>query len=618
MPSLAQVADTLEEVSVTGKKAISNDDKINKYSPGQLIRTIDSATLQQYQLQNLAHLLAQQVPVFIKSYGLNGLATLNFRGSSAAQAQVLWNGVPIQNAALGIADVATLPVALIHKLHVVYGGSAALWGSGNIGGALLMEDDAPCYDTLLKGSGAITIGAGSFGQYMLGANGALHSKRWFISSKFFLQSAKNDFKYYVANDSSRINTNAKLNSLAVLTNIAYKLSPDANISLHAWYQNYERAVPPALFEAQSLKQRNDQSLKLLLEAKSEKYNRHIHAKLAFIKDEFRYEDPLSLQYSHNNSYQFFAEVGWNKRLAKRHEILLFTPVQISFMDVVNERKRQDKYALTIAYHYKDLRQKLDGALNFRGELINGRAIFLPGANAAYQLANWIKLRANVQRTYRVPSLNELYYQTGGNEQLKPEQGWSGDAGYSIHFQPAKKFTINHDIAIFNRVIDDWIIWFGGAIWTPHNIAKVHSRGIEGSYLFSYLLGEKWSFNIGLNGAYTLATTLSSYIPNDGSIGKQIPYTPRFIGQVNATVSYADLSLHYNHTYNGYRYINTDETGLLQAYSFGNIQFSYKLAIRKKHLQFMLQCNNVFNERYVVVASRPMPGVNWLAGATIRL
>lgn len=615
--SFAQVLDTLEEVSVSGSKLVSTDTRVNKYAPGQQVHTIDSTILKQYQLQNVANLLSQRVPVFIKSYGLNGLATLNFRGASAAQSQVFWNGVPIQNAALGIADVSTLPIALIHKLHVVYGGSSALWGSGNVGGALLLEETSPLFDSVLKTMTSITLGAGSFGQYMLGANFSLLSKKWSVTSKVFVQNAKNDFTYKDEQGTTRTNTNAALKSLAVLTTVAYKLNKTADLSLHAWYQNYHREIPPALFETQSQKKRNDESLKLLLEFKNEKYGKHLYSKLAFIKDDFRYKDALIGQDNANSSYQIFAELGLNKRLGKRQEIFVFTPLQVSFMKVNTQLKKQEKYALAIAYHYKDLQQKFDGAINLRGEVFNGRVFFLPGINASYQLARWIKLRANIQRSYRTPTLNELYYQPGGNEQLNPEKGWSEDVGYSIHFKPMKRLTIDHDIALYNRVIEDWVIWFGGAIWTPHNIAKVHSRGVELSYLFSYTLNKKWKVDLGLNGAYTRATTLSSYIPNDGSIGKQIPYTPMFITQLNAGVTYRNVSLRYNFVYNGYRYINADETGLLPAYQISNIHLSYQCVLRKKAFQFMLQCNNIFNEQYTVVASRSMPSINWIGGITMK-
>ncbi len=166
---------TLNEVKVNGKHKVSNDTRVNEFSPGQKVKTIDSTLLQQYQLQNIANLLSQQEPVFIKSYGFNGLATLNFRGSSAAQSEVLWNGVPIQNAALGIADVSTLPVLFMNKVNIVYGGSAALWGSGNVGGALLLENDAPVFDSGRR-SLSFSGGIGSFGQYLGGLKGSISAQ----------------------------------------------------------------------------------------------------------------------------------------------------------------------------------------------------------------------------------------------------------------------------------------------------------------------------------------------------------------------------------------------------------------------------------------------------------
>jgi outer membrane cobalamin receptor len=135
-----KIIDTvLGEIKIKGKyKQKSSDERINSFITGQNTQKIDSITLQQYNLQNVATLISQQLPVFVKSYSFNGLATLHFRGASAAQSQVLWNGVPIQNAALGMADISTVPVLFMSKVNVIYGSSGALLGSGNVGGALML------------------------------------------------------------------------------------------------------------------------------------------------------------------------------------------------------------------------------------------------------------------------------------------------------------------------------------------------------------------------------------------------------------------------------------------------------------------------------------------------
>jgi iron complex outermembrane receptor protein len=173
-------------------------------------------------------------------------------------------------------------------------------------------------------------------------------------------------------------------------------------------------------------------------------------------------------------------------------------------------------------------------------------------------------------------------------------------------------VLTHDLSVFNRVIDDWIVWFGGSIWTPHNIATVHSRGVETENNLQYRMG-KWKLHVGVNTSYVLATTTQSYLPADGSIGKQIPYTPRYNGQGNIGFTWKDLFFNYNHTYTGYRFYTTDESGYIMPYATGNIQLFYTLYIRSVPLQATAQVNNIWNEKYEVVNARPMPGTNWLLG-----
>ena len=118
------------------------------------------------------------------------------------------------------------------------------------------------------------------------------------------------------------------------------------------------------------------------------------------------------------------------------------------------------------------------------------------------------------------------------------------------------------------------------------------------------------WHIGMSGAYTRATTISSYVPGDASIGKQIPYTPRYQGQGNIGLQYKGLYLNYNHAYAGYRFVTVDESQYLEPYDAGNVQAMY--TFRRWPLTLSGQCQNVWNARYSVVAYRPMPGTHWLA------
>lgn len=613
----AQVADTLKEVKVRAKRKVrvANDERLNTYSPGQTVVAIDSLTLQQYKFQNMANLLAQQVPVFVKSYGLNNIATLNFRGASAAQSQVYWNGVPIQNAALGIADVSLLPVSLMNKVSVVYGSSSALWGSGNVGGALLVENDLPAYtDTGSVFRQSISGVAASFGHYQAGIKSTLATKRLVLSLDAFGQSARNNF-WYEDNDGreARMN-NVQLQSGVGLLQAGYKINERQTITARAWYQQYYREIPRALFEAFSVKNQRDESLRTLVEWKRKGNTTNTYVKASYIRDIVWYEDSSVNILSKNFTNQMYAEAGIDHRFNEHHKLLLFTPVHLSWIDrvVQGDRYEQKRFALAAAYLYSAFDDRLNISLNGRGEVINELQVLLPGVNAAYDVTRWLQLRANVQRTFRMPTLNELYYNPGGNENLKPEQGWNQDAGYTVSLK--NKFAIQHNLAAYNRVIDDWIIWLGGAIWTPHNIARVHSRGLQTENKFSCKAGSV-ILHLGVNASYTLATTMESYLPGDGSIGKQIPYTPYHNGQGNIGLTWKRLYVNYNHTYTGLRFITMDESYLLPYYTQGNLQMMYAFSLGTNTLQLTAQCNNIWDARFQVVNARPMPGMNWLLGVS---
>lgn len=615
-PITAQVADTLEEVKVRARRnqpKTSNDARLNTYSPGQLVITIDSITLQQYKFQSMANLLSQQVPVFVKSYGLNNVATLNFRGASAAQSQVYWNGIPIQNAALGIADVSLLPVSLMNKVNVVYGSSSALWGSGNVGGALLVENELPAFTDSSNFTQSASAVAASYGHYQAGIKSSLSTNRVSLSLDLFGQYANNNFGYTDNDIDLRMN-NAKLQSGVGMLQAGYKINNRQTITARVWYQQYFREIPRALFESNSVKNQRDESLRTMLDWNRQGTKTRTYLKAAYIRDIVWFNDTSVLLHSQNQTNQYFAEAGIDHRINAHHKILLFVPVQLSWIDRVTtaDRFQQNKYALAAAYLYTALDNKLNVSLNGRGEIINDWQVLLPGINASYQATYWLQLRGSVQRTFRAPTLNELYYNPGGNPDLKPEKGWSQELGYTFSVQ--QRVNVQHSLSAYSRMIDDWIQWFGGAIWTPHNIATVHSRGLQTENRFQYKVN-KVVLHLGLNAAYTIATTEASHLPGDGSIGKQIPYTPLYNGQCNVGVTWKKLYINYNHTYTGLRYITTDESFALQSYTLGNLQLMYNMLLGNNQLQLTAQCNNIWNTNYMVVNARPMPGINFLAGVS---
>ncbi|HTN18693.1 MAG TPA: TonB-dependent receptor [Chitinophagaceae bacterium] len=595
------------------RKNLNTTERLNTFGPGMKVVAIDSQLLQQYAQQNLGQLLAQQMPVFIKSYGINSLATLNFRGSSAAQSLVLWNGVPLNNAALGMADVSLLSVQNFDQVHIAYGGSSALLGSGNVGAAILLDNRNREADTGKKNTFAVHTEVASYERYKLALQERYHMGKFSATLRLQGHSAKNNFNYTDQNGVPQKMPNAQLHSYEGMLNLAYRLSNRTQVHLDLWHQSFERDIPPALFEQFSVKKQNDRSTRLLAEINhTTGKNSRVYNKTALLQDRMQYRDSAIGLSATNSTFQFYEEAGWQHHTTQ-HELLLFVPVNISWTKPVNDSvaRFQNKFALAAGYTYKVFEDRLKIAANSRLEQINDQTVFLPGLNASYRLFSFLQFRANVQRSYRAPTLNEWYYQPGGNPLLKPEQGWSQDAGYELKYAGSSLF-LQHDLSLFNRQIQDWILWFGGSIWTPHNIARVHSRGIE---TFNSLLWKtaNWKISAGVNTSFVLATTVQSYIPGDGSIGKQIPYSPRYNGQANIGLGYGDFHISYNHTYTGYRFITTDESQYLLPYETGNVYLRYDLPLKKMNCALSFYGNNIWDRPYQVVNMRPMPGRNWALG-----
>lgn len=606
---------SLDTVNVKAKRNTTSDIRLNDFATGQKIQTVSTKTMQLYNLQSVGTLLSQQLPVFVKSYSFNGLATISFRGASAAQSQVLWNGIPIQNAALGVADVSALPVPMINKISIAHGGSGALLGSGNVGGALLLDNEQPEFDRKDYKLSAC-IGSGSYGQYNGSIKSTLTNNKWYVSVNTFAQAAKNNYQYTNTTGAKQTMNNGKLESYSAMLNAAYQIKPNNTIGVSVWTQQYQREIPPALFEAASVKKQEDQSVKLLADWQMIHTKYTLYAKSSFIVDKIDYNDAAVNLQTNNTVHQYYQETGWKQHMGKAGQLLLFVPVQRAWLPNGNDTQYQNRVALAGAWSVKLLKNKLGIAVQSRAEVINNKQIFLPGAGATYAITDKWQLRANAQRSYRVPTLNELYYFPGGNPRLRPEQGWSQDVGHTLKASKSK-FRFYHDASLFNRNINDWIMWLGGAVWTPHNIARVHSRGTETENRITYTTG-KWTLNTDVYTSYILATTTESYILNDGSMGKQIPYTPRYNYRMNIGASYSGFYLNYNHSYTGYRFITTDESSWLTPYQCGNIQLLYTKPFRGRILQLSAQVNNVWNEQYSVAGYRPMPGTNWLLGIVAHL
>ena len=105
-------------------------------------------------------------PIFIKSYGLGSLATTSFRGGSASHTAILWNGFNLGSPMNGQLDLSLVPVSLANNVSIQYGGAGALWGSGAVGGAILLNSE-PEFDQGLTVDAGTAFGSARYTLFLL-------------------------------------------------------------------------------------------------------------------------------------------------------------------------------------------------------------------------------------------------------------------------------------------------------------------------------------------------------------------------------------------------------------------------------------------------------------------
>ena len=152
--------------------------------------------------------------------------------------------------------------------------------------------------------------------------------------------------------------------------------------------------------------------------------------------------------------------------------------------------------------------------------------------------------------------------------------------------------------------------------------------------FDIALSQDWQ--LGLNGTFSWTPSINEgepRTPADKSVGKQLPYVPEFSSTVTGRLTWSggrasrrrcsspdsgfvwgDWTLLYKWCYYSKRFTMSSNdislTGKLPAYFMSNLTLEKGLSFKVVDLSLKGSINNLFNEEYLSVLSRPMPGINY--------
>jgi iron complex outermembrane receptor protein len=128
---------------------------------------------------------------------------------------------------------------------------------------------------------------------------------------------------------------------------------------------------------------------------------------------------------------------------------------------------------------------------------------------------------------------------------------------------------------------------------------------------------KKDMQLSLNGTLSWTPSINEgepMSPADQSVGKQLPYVPEWSSSITGRLTWKQWSLLYKWCYYSERFTMSSNdislTGKLPPYFMSNLTLERGVTTQWVDLSLKGVINNLFNEEYLSVLSRPMPRINF--------
>ena len=614
----------LKEVEVVAERS-------HYYAEDQKTTILDSAILNRHSSNSMGELLSLATPIYIKSYGASGsLSVPNFRGTSAQHTSVNWNGFPVNSATLGQCDLSLTPAEFTDKVSISHSAPSSLYGSGTFGGAISMENQ-PEWDH--NQSISLSGELGSWNNQRYGLKGEFGNQRLQYRISGIYQQARNDFKYTDYQQFGQPVKRRRHNSVqnaGLMQNLFYQHNQRSRFEAGLWYQYRNKELPDIMGVAgQSLASQKDSSLRAYAGWKRIFDHGALQIKSAFFYHHQLYREKETPQDEHYMIHSPITTRKWmndlNYRYYLNNKMTLDMGIQYSRIQAdvqaYGSPAKEYRAAMIGAFQYKS--QQLTTNLSVRQQLnsyTNPGPQFSVGANYKPQNTN-LFFRSHFSTKYRLPTLNDKYWQPGGNKDLKPEHGWSGELGlgYIIDYHLPGSRTILELTGYQSNIQEliEWVPMEGASFWHPVNTARVRTSGLEAT-LNHHFQWNRISFDMKTLYNYTRAVNMN---PDQPDIqGKQLRYTPFHSLKNNLQVSHQTYTLGGSLRYSGRRYstIDNDPSGLLDDYMVVDLYVSSNIQLENISGYLKLSVKNLLDKQYQVIANYPMPGRAYYINLNIQL
>jgi iron complex outermembrane receptor protein len=565
--------------------------KVTDFSKGYSTILI-SDSLAKRNIRSLTDILKFNSFIYFKENGLGMVSSPSFRGTSASHTAVIWNGININSQLNGQVDFNAISANSYDNITVRSGGGGVLFGSGAIGGTIHLDNLIQFSDYETH---ELLANYGSFNTQHINYDYKKSSDKSFVNIGLGYNSSDNDFKYL---DSNLINENGSYLNYNFDVNYGYKINEKHQLKIYSNTFFADRNLSRTL-NAPSNDSYEDINSKNLLEWNFALSSKEIiTTRISYIFEKFKYFDNNQNKaiFSDGNTQRKIGQIDYNNSISKKlklNAILGFESVFATGSSFGSNTRNIFSSVLSLNHQ---LTKKLSYGAQLRQDVQNDfESPFLYSLGIEQKFNQNYTLSFNTSKNFRIPTFNDLYWQPGGNINLKPEESYQFEIGNAISLK-----NISFQVNGFYIKSSDLIQWIPNqsGVWSPTNTDETRNLGIEFSANYKTTIKNNF-IAINVNYSYTDAKDLET--------NQQLISVPK--NRLNSLVNYKykNWSAFYQLLYNDDVQFLVDT---IPTFQVSNIGIEYKISSLKSNPNIGFVINNMYNTKYQNTLNRPMPGINF--------
>ncbi len=590
--------------------------------------------------EDVGELLMRFPGVTMKSYGgLGGLKTVSVRGLGSTHTALVVDGVRQINNQTGQVNLGQIDPSFIESATLYTGSDVFTLApiSAHITGNALIVNTSPFQMSSRKLSAKAHVQYGSFGQ--LSGNGMVKygKEKFTVSGYGKYRQAHGRYPFSVSNGATfeagdRLNNQYQDAQFGGMIGV----KPNKNVVIRLGYKGMliDQELPGAVIfynsTADETLATTNHQLQLLVEGYPTKrlsFRWYAHGSMGTL----RYQDPTFLnnqggiddQYETKNAHggiianyrlkKFNFYGGSEEQVAhlKSNDTTFATPLRFSnnalLGGMYSAKKFHVKVQLATIYVHETVQN---------GEAAENKFEFTPYAHVSSRelgSKQWV-IGAFYRRSFRMPTFNELYYNSIGNTLLDPEEAHQFSGRISV--KPIDgKFQINVHLSGYYNRVENKIVATPNKnlfVWTILNLDKVEHYGGDINVTGRWRLSDDWSAGFVAN--YTYQRSLDITDSEGETYRHQVAYIPEHLGNLSVDVRYKRTGLTINNFGNSLRYslnqnIPENEVG---GFVVADVGLYHQFVFEKGHeLIVRGSVKNIWNSSYEFIRSYVMPGRNFL-------